>query len=229
MTRLAKKTSQFLTFFLQSNRQNLKKGVIFCQVFCYFLSSKLIRLTCHWRWHGVSTFPQSLFTLEDIMINTVVYILSIVAVNYGFTIVPLVPLPNGEMWPPMSLIVGFIFVVRDFAQREIGHKILLAMLVGGVISWFMATPEVAIASVVAFFASELMDWLAYSFTGYRFSQRILLSSIVSTPVDSAIFLGMIGLFSFSSVIIMTASKMVGALIVFMLVRQRETVKFRQLA
>lgn len=162
------------------------------------------------------------------MIHILVYILSIVAVNYGFTVVPLIPLPNGEMWPPMSLIVGFIFVIRDFAQREIGHKILLAMLVGGVLSWFMASPEVAVASVVAFAVSELMDWAVYSFTGYRFSQRILLSSMISTPVDSVVFLGMMGLFSISNVIIMTLSKIIGAVVVFLLVRQREVVKISPL-
>ena len=30
----------------------------------------------------------------------------------------------------MALIVGFVFVVRDFAQREVGHRVLLAMLAG---------------------------------------------------------------------------------------------------
>jgi queuosine precursor transporter len=155
------------------------------------------------------------------MINTIVYVISIVAVNYGFTAVPLIPLPNGIMWPPMSLVVGFIFVVRDFAQREVGHNILFAMFIGGIISWFMATPEVAVASVTAFTISELVDWAVYSFTGYRFSQRILLSSAVSTPIDSAIFLGMIGLFSIPTVAVMTISKMVGALMVFWLVRRRE--------
>lgn len=163
------------------------------------------------------------------MLHTIIYVLSIVAVNYGFTVVPLVHLPNGEMWPPMSLIVGFVFVVRDFAQREIGHKILIAMLIGGIISWFMATPEIAVASVVAFAVSEVMDWVIFSFTGYRFSQRILLSSMVSTPLDSAVFLGLIGLFSLSSVLIMTLSKMVGAIVVFMLVRRREVIKIRAIA
>lgn len=155
------------------------------------------------------------------MIHTLIYVLSIVAVNYGFSVVPMVPLPNGELWPPMSLVVGFIFVVRDFAQREIGHKVLFAMLVGGIISWFMATPAIAVASIAAFAISELTDWAVFSFTGYRFSQRILLSSLISTPIDSMVFLGLIGMFSISTVVIMTVSKMVGAFVVFLLVRRRE--------
>lgn len=163
------------------------------------------------------------------MIHTFVYISSIVAVNYGFTVIPLIPLPNGDTWPPMSLIVGFIFVVRDFAQREIGHRILLGMLVGGILSWLMASPEVAVASVMAFTVSELVDWAVYSFTGYRFSQRVLISSLISTPIDSAVFLGMIGLFSISTVIIMTLSKMIGAVVVFLSVRQRESVTITPLA
>lgn len=155
------------------------------------------------------------------MIHTITYVLSIVAVNYGFTVFPPMQLPTGHMWPPMSLAVGFIFVIRDFAQREVGHRILVAMLVGGIISWFMASPDVTVASVAAFAVSELLDWAVYSFTHYPFSQRILLSSIISTPIDSAVFLGMIGLFSLPGVILMTASKLVGAFVIFLLVRQRE--------
>jgi len=45
---------------------------------------------------------------------TIGYIVLIVLVNIGFTVVPLVPL-FGEMFPPMSLVVGLIFVARDYA------------------------------------------------------------------------------------------------------------------
>ena len=43
---------------------------------------------------------------------SILYIFLIVAVNYGFTVTPLLPLPGGEMWPPMSLVVGFVFVAK---------------------------------------------------------------------------------------------------------------------
>jgi uncharacterized PurR-regulated membrane protein YhhQ (DUF165 family) len=149
------------------------------------------------------------------------YIFFIVLVNYGFDVVPLLSLPGGELWSPMALVVGFIFVIRDYAQREIGHMVLPAMLLGGLISWLMATPAIALASVCAFFTGELMDWAVYTFTGRPFSQRVLLSSALSTPVDSVVFLSMVGLFSIPSVLIMTVSKMIGAVIVFYLVRRRE--------
>ena len=153
--------------------------------------------------------------------STLLYIALIVAVNYGFTVVPLVKLPDGTMWPPLSLVVGFIFVVRDFAQREIGHKVLLAMLIGAALSYVMAAPYVAIASAAAFLVSELVDWVIYSVTKRPLSQRILYSSLLATPIDSAVFLYGIGALSAAGVLIMTVSKLIGALIVWWLIRRRE--------
>jgi len=153
---------------------------------------------------------------------TFIYITLIVAVNYGFSVVPLVDIPGGEKWPPMSLIVGLVFIARDFAQREIGHRVIIAMLVAGVISYLMADPFVAFASVAAFLISEFCDWAVYTFTGKPFSQRILLSSALSTPVDSVVFLALIGHFSVTAVVLMTISKMLGAVFVWWMVRRRET-------
>lgn len=154
-------------------------------------------------------------------IYTGLYISLIVAVNYGFTVVPLVPTPWGDMFPPMALAVGLIFVVRDFAQREVGHWVLPAMLVGGALSYFMASPYVAAASVTAFLVSELVDWAVYTKTNRPFAQRVLISSAISTPIDSAVFLAMIGHFSLTAVALMTAAKMLGALIVWRMISKRE--------
>jgi uncharacterized PurR-regulated membrane protein YhhQ (DUF165 family) len=151
---------------------------------------------------------------------SVLYVALIAIVNWGFTVVPLVQLPTGEMWPPMSLAVGLVFVARDFAQREIGHKVILAMLFAGLLSWWMASPFIAIASVTAFLISELADWAVYSFTRKPMAQRILLSSVIATPLDSAVFLGLIGHLSMSGVLAMTASKMLGALVVWQFLRKR---------
>ena len=149
------------------------------------------------------------------------YIFTVVLVNYSFDIVPLLSLPGGEMWSPVSLVVGFVFVIRDYAQRAVGHYVLAAMFAAGAASWFLASPETAVASLCAFMAGELLDWSVYTFTGKPFSQRVLLSSAIGTPFDSAIFLGMLGIFSIPGVLIMTASKMFGATIVFFLIRRRE--------
>ena len=152
---------------------------------------------------------------------SLVYVLLIVAVNYAFGIVPLVELPDGTMWPPVSLAVGCIFVVRDLAQREIGHRVLFAMLAGAALSYALADPYIAVSSAAAFLVSELADWAIYSLTGRPFSERVLLSSALSTPLDSAVFLAGIGLLSVPAMIAMTASKMVAAVVVWWLVRRRE--------
>ncbi len=155
------------------------------------------------------------------MLTVLTYIGLIAGVNWLFDVTPLIQLPSGDYWPPAALVVGFVFVVRDFAQRKVGHNILWAMLAGIIISWFMASPQLALASAVAFAIGELADWALYSFTKKPFSSRILLSSIIGAPLDSFVFLYLVDLATPMSVIIMSLSKLVGALIVFYLVRRRE--------
>jgi uncharacterized PurR-regulated membrane protein YhhQ (DUF165 family) len=154
------------------------------------------------------------------MLSATIYIALIVLVNYGFSVVPLVPV-LGEMFPPMSLAVGLVFVARDYAQRAIGHRVWLAMAIAGVLSYLMADPFVAVASVVAFAISEAADWAIYSYTRKPFAQRILISSVVSTPLDSAVFLLMIGHFSWLGCLLMTLAKLIGAVVVWHLVRRRD--------
>lgn len=149
------------------------------------------------------------------------YIALIAGVNWLFDFIPLVELPGGDLWSPASLIVGFVFVVRDFAQRRVGHYILLAMVVGIIISWLMASPQLAIASALAFAVGELGDWALYTFTKKPFSQRILASSLIGAPLDSLVFLSCIGIASPISVSIMSMSKIFGAIVIFILVRRRE--------
>ncbi|MDR1396515.1 MAG: VUT family protein [Desulfarculales bacterium] len=149
------------------------------------------------------------------------YIANVVLVNWAFAYAPVYVLPGGGVWPPVSLLVGFTFVIRDYAQRKIGHLVLPAMLLGGIISWYMATPEIAAASMAAFLSSELIDWGLYTFSGKPFYKRILLSSAVSTPIDSLIFLGLIDMFSPLTFLSMTISKMVSAFIIYSIARRRE--------
>lgn len=155
------------------------------------------------------------------MLTVFLYIALIAGVNSAFAVIPPLQLPGGDLWSPVALIVGFVFVVRDYAQRRVGHHILWAMLAGIAISWWMASPQLALASAAAFAIGELADWALYTFTKKPFSQRILLSSCLGAPLDSLVFLTMIGIASPVSVGIMSLSKLFGAMVVFMLVRKRE--------
>ena len=88
------------------------------------------------------------------------------------------------------------------------------MAIGAILSYIMADPFIAIASVVAFGISELVDWAVYTYTKRPLKQRILLSSALGTPIDSAVFLSMIGFFNPVGFILMTLGKMVAALIIW---------------
>jgi uncharacterized PurR-regulated membrane protein YhhQ (DUF165 family) len=145
---------------------------------------------------------------------SIYYLAAIVIANIGFTYIPMIPLPGGEMFAPMSLLVGFVFVLRDLAQRQIGDKVILAMVIGIALSYILANPFVAYASAVAFAISEFTDWFIYNITKRPLKDRILLSSAVSTPMDSAVFMLMLGFFSWYGFAIMVASKMLGAFIVW---------------
>lgn len=146
---------------------------------------------------------------------TLGYIASIIVVNILFSKIPMVITPWGDAWPPVALLVGVIFVFRDFAQREAGHRVLLATCVGILISYVMTEPRVAVASAAAFAASETLDWLIYTITKRPFEQRVFLSSLISTPIDSMVFLHLIGALSATAVALMTLSKMVASLLIFL--------------
>jgi len=139
-----------------------------------------------------------------------IYLISIVAVNWLFTIIQ----PIG-IWQPTSLIVGLTFIFRDLAQRQIGHWVIPIMFLGGIISYIMATPIVAIASVTAFIFSEGVDWFVFTITKRPLRDRILWSSALSTPLDSIIFTALVGIFSPLNVIVMTGSKMAGTFITYL--------------
>ena len=147
------------------------------------------------------------------------YVLSVVAVNVGFSVFPPIQTAYGK-FAPMALVVGATFVIRDFAQRSAGDKaILFYMLVGIVLSYIMADPFVATASAAAFAVSELVDYAVYTWTKRPFHQRVLISSAISTPVDTFVFLTGVGIVSAGTFFIMVASKMVAALLLYLIYRE----------
>ncbi len=140
---------------------------------------------------------------------SILYILTIYLVNLGFTVVPPVDLGFG-LFSPMAIVVGLVFIIRDFAQRAVGHWVLLAMLLGCILSYYMADPFVAVASVASFIVSELVDWLAYTFTKKPFHKRVLISSLISTPIDTFVFLAIVNILSPATFVLMVVCKLLTA-------------------
>ena len=119
-----------------------------------------------------------------------------------------------------NVIVGFVFVLRDYAQREIGHKVLLATLLAGIPVYYFAGSGLAIASMVAFALSELTDWAVYSFTKRPLQNRILLSSMIAVPVDTLAFQHLAGYLTPAAFVTEVLSKALGVAVVWYLLRLR---------
>lgn len=154
------------------------------------------------------------------------YVVLIPLVNWGFAHIPTVPMPDGGNWAPMAIVTGLILVVRDFAQREVNHYILLPLLIGLGFSYLMAPPEIALASGIAFAVSELVDYLVYTTSSRPLSERVMISSSLSAPLDSALFLlvgnmAIPGLFTWMTLITSIASKILGAYVVYRILKARE--------
>ncbi|HQX85763.1 MAG TPA: hypothetical protein PKV23_09765, partial [Aestuariivirga sp.] len=73
------------------------------------------------------------------------YIAAIVLVNWLFTAVAPWSTVLSDLYLA-NVVVGFVFVLRDYAQREVGHKVLLATLFAGIATYVMVDPAIAIAS-----------------------------------------------------------------------------------
>jgi queuosine precursor transporter len=152
------------------------------------------------------------------MIWPALYVAAVVLVNWLFSVVPMVITPWGDPWSVAAIVVGLVFIVRDYAQRAIGHWVLLGTAIGIAISYVMADPRVATASAAAFAASELSDWAIYSITKRPFAERVLLSSLVAVPIDTLVFLGGIGGLTATGFVVMCLSKLVALAIIVPRVR-----------
>lgn len=148
------------------------------------------------------------------------YVASIVAVNWMFTAIAPWQTPLGDLYLA-NVVVGFIFVLRDYAQREIGHYILFATAAAGVLTWFMVDPAIAAASITAFILSETADWGVYSFLRRPLSQRILISSLFAVPLDTLAFQYLAGYLTPAAFATEIASKAAGVLLVWYLLRARD--------
>lgn len=146
---------------------------------------------------------------------TLSYIIFIVILNCLYSYLPMISFYN-QLFTPADMIVGAVYIFRDFAQREIKHKVIFAMLIGAILSYLMASKEVAYASVFAFAVGETIDWLVFTLTKKPLSQRLLWSSVLSVPLDSYVFMMMINGMLFLEFALMNVSKFAGVLVVWLL-------------
>ena len=140
---------------------------------------------------------------------SIIYIATVVLINMAFTYIQPFELYDGTIWSIGSVIAGAVFVARDYAQREVGHyKVMLLMITAGAISYLLADPFVAIASISAFAISELSDYLVFTFKKGSFKNKVIWSSLIGVPVDTLVFLMIINHLSAFSFAVMCISKLV---------------------
>ena len=172
-----------------------------------------------------------------------IYVALIPFLNWSFGLIPEFQIieptgsgltAQGVSLHPMTMVTGMVFVIRDFVQREMGHRVLIVMAMAIAWSFYYAWPVIALASGIAFAISEGVDWLLFTFTKYRLSTRILLSSALAAPVDTTVFLYgadlakqmELGMDPGNSLhvwnwVVFVIGKMVGAVIVSAIIRRRE--------
>ena len=147
------------------------------------------------------------------LIATISYIGCILLLNLLFVRLPFIH-SFGQQFSAADMLVGIIYIVRDFAQREIRHYIIIAMLIGAGLSYFIVTPTIALASCISFIGGELIDWALFSFTRKPLGERLLLSSLISTPCDSLIFLMISQRLAWLPFIIMSIGKVTGVFLLW---------------
>ena len=128
-------------------------------------------------------------------VSLVAYATAILAANVMTANLGLVPVGFGLLVTAGTFAAGFALLARDFVHRHGNVRwALAAILVGSLLSWFLAAPQLALASAVAFVGAELVDLAIFVPLRRRagFATGAVGSNIVSAPLDTVIFLSIAG-------------------------------------
>lgn len=122
-------------------------------------------------------------------------------------------------WWVSSVLVGGIFVIRDFAHKAIGSKWMVPLQLLGMVSTLIFIGRtVALASGLAFLLSEFLDFGIFAWTKKPFADRVLLSSVISVPIDTVVFFGVMNMLTPTTFLVQTFLKMLAAFFIWRLYR-----------
>ena len=129
-----------------------------------------------------------------LIVALVAYIGAVVTANIVTARMGLVPVGFGLLVPAGTYAAGAALLARDFVHRQGGRWWSLGAIgVAAILSWFLSTPEIALASVAAFLTAELVDFVIFVAVRRRgFIRAALTSNLVSAPLDTFIFLTLAG-------------------------------------
>jgi queuosine precursor transporter len=134
------------------------------------------------------------------------YVGAIVLANYlivhgmpGATATPFhtytLPVGFGLVAPAGVYVAAITFPLRDVVQRFGGRALgIAAILVAALLSWWISSPIIAVASGGTFLISETLDFGVYTPLQKRwFVPAVIASGVVAAVADSLIFLYWAGL------------------------------------
>ena len=123
------------------------------------------------------------------MIWIAAYIATIFAANWSIQTFGIVPVGFGLMAPAGVYFVGAAFTFRDLAQESVGRRWIVAAIVIGAGLSALVSPQFALASGVAFLASESADFAIYTPLRERgWIRAVAASNAVGLVLDSILFL-----------------------------------------
>lgn len=129
------------------------------------------------------------------------FLVSILAANWLTTNYGFVPVGFGLEATAGTYLAGACFVFRDAVHDTAGRWASLAVIaVGGLLSFLVADPFIALASAVAFTVSETVDLAVYTPLRRRgYIRAAVASNFAGSFVDTVLFLWIAGFFAWAAV------------------------------
>lgn len=114
---------------------------------------------------------------------------SIVAANLAVRYWGVVPVGFGLVAPAGVYFAGLCFAFRDAIQDTRGRTSVIGAIIAGAVISALFSPQLALASGVAFLVSEALDMAVYTpIAERRWLLAVAASNVVGAVVDSALFL-----------------------------------------
>lgn len=126
------------------------------------------------------------------MIWLVLYVATIFLANWALSTFGVVPVDGGLfgiMAPAGVLFAGAAFTFRDLTQDALGRRWTAGAIIAGALCSALVSPQLALASGLAFLVSETADFIVYTPIRERnWLLAVALSNTVGLLFDSVLFL-----------------------------------------
>ena len=96
----------------------------------------------------------------------------------------------GLVFPAGAVMVGLTFSFRDLVQRRYGKWQCWIWMIAASVITYLFNRQLAVASVSAFLVAETVDWAIYTWMPGSFRNRLVMSNLFGTPLDSIVFVSL---------------------------------------